>query len=66
LLAIFTKVSMAVVVCARASAFTSATSFGLPPRVAALAFLKGLEIAVVHCLLAVLRAKAAAKLPRRR
>jgi hypothetical protein len=36
--AIFTKVSMAVVVCARASAFTSATSFGLPPGLPLLPF----------------------------
>jgi hypothetical protein len=36
--AIFTKVSMAVVVCARASAFTSAISLGLPPGLPLLPF----------------------------
>jgi hypothetical protein len=41
-------VSIAVVVCVRASAFTSATSFGLPPGLPLWPFLKGFEIVVVH------------------
>jgi hypothetical protein len=40
-----TSVLMAVVVCVRASALTSAISFGLPPGIAAMALLKRLEIA---------------------